>query len=165
MFREVFLMSLLRRLTVVAATAALCAGSSAGAVVLQSELPAQFRGDWVPQTADCAGPVRFRVAEKTLTLVNGKDAQTWNNVALPTSYFGPDYRGISVVAIPDFDNSQPFLVYFNADEKKGVTKVEIYVEMKGNTNPEVARIQAAAKRLATRFPLNNMPLRKCPASR
>ena len=136
-----------------------CAAVSLAA---QGPVPAQFRGDWVPQSAACTSALRFRVAESTLTLVNGADSQTWGNVALPASFFGPEYKGISQVALPDFDGAQPFTVYFNDSEKKGVTRVEIYVEMKGVTNPQTLKLQAAAKRLATRFPLNNMPLKKCP---
>lgn len=132
------------------------------AIAGQPAIPAQFQGDWVPQAATCDGaPVRFRVATTTMTLINGKDSQTWGNVALPSGYFGPEYQGISVVALPDFDGSQPFTVYFNVDEKKGVTRVEIYTPMAGKLNPAVAKLQAAAKQLATRFPVNNVPLKKC----
>jgi hypothetical protein len=34
--------------------------------------------------------------------------------------------------------------------------------MRGPMNPQVAKIQAAAKKLATRFPLNDLLLKKCP---
>jgi hypothetical protein len=133
-----------------------------GQALAQTPIPAEFRGDWVPQKAECTSAVKLRVAEATLTLINGADTQSWGNVGVPTSFFGPDYQGISAVALPDFDGSQPFTVYFNADEKKGVTKVNIYTEMKGPMNPAVAKIQAAAKTLATRFPINDLPLKKCP---
>lgn len=143
------------------AAAVLFAGAS---LVARDTIPSEFRGDWVPQKAECASAVKLRVEEATLTLVNGADSQSWGNVGVPTSFFGPDYQGISAVALPDFDASQPFTVYFNADEKKGVTKVSIYSEMKGPMNPQVAKIQAAAKKLASRFPLNDLPLKKCPGS-
>ena len=52
-------------------------------------------------------------------------------------------------------------MFFNADEKKGVTGVSIYTEMSGPMNPQLAAIQAAAKNLAARFPLSDVPLRKC----
>jgi hypothetical protein len=133
----------------------------------QAVIPTEFRGDWVPQAASCQSAVRRRVAPDTLTLVNGADTQMWGNVGVPTAFFGPNYSGIVVVALPDFDGSQPFTVYFNADEKKGVTKVNIYNEVKGPMNAQLAAIQAAAKRLAARFPLNDLPLKKCstPAKR
>ena len=135
----------------------------AGPGVPQSTVPAQFHGDWVPQKATCeAAPARLRVAAGNLTLINGKDTQTYGGLGVPTSYFGPDYRGISVVAIADFEGAQPFTVYFNHEEKKGVTRVEIYVPMPGPANPQVAKIQSAAKALAARFPVNNVPLKQCP---
>jgi hypothetical protein len=143
------------------AASVLFAGAS---LVARDTIPSEFRGDWVPQKAECTSAVKLRVAEETLTLMNGADSQSWGNVGVPTSFFGPDYQGISAVALPDFDASQPFTVYFNVDEKKGVTKVSIYSEMKGPMNPQVAKIQAAAKKLASRFPLNDLPLKKCPGS-
>jgi hypothetical protein len=133
-------------------------------LLAQASIPAEFRGDWVPEAAACGSALKLRVAEATLTLANGADSQSWGNVGVPTSFFGPDYAGISVVALPDFDGSQPFTVYFNADERKGVTKVNIYTETPGPVNPQLARIQAAAKKLTTRFPLNDVPLKRCPAS-
>jgi len=137
----------------------------AAQVLAQSSIPAGFHGDWVPATGGCDAQVRLRVAEGTLTLVNAQDSQSWGNVAVPATYWGPDYTGISVVALPDFDASQPFTVYFNADEKKGVTKVNIYNEMGGRLSPQLAAIQAAAKKLAARFPLNDVPLKNCAEGR
>jgi hypothetical protein len=132
-------------------------------LMAQTSIPAEFRGDWVPQTANCNSPLKLAVTETTLSLVNGTDTQSWGNVGLPTTFFGPDYNGISVVALPDFDGSQPFTVYFNADEKKNVTKVSIYTEAPVLKNPELAKMQAAAKHLANRFPLNDAPLKRCNA--
>jgi hypothetical protein len=131
---------------------------------LADAIPAEFRGEWVAASGDCKAAERLQVGDATLTLINGKDSQTYGNVGLPTSFFGPDYTGISVVAMPDVDSgNSPFTVYFNDDEKKGVTRVEIYVEMKGPQNAQVKAIQDAAKKLAGRFPaLNQTPLKKCP---
>ncbi len=67
------------------------------------------------------------------------------------------------VAMPEIDSgNSPFTVYFNADEKRGVTRVEIYQEIKGPQNSQVKAIQAANKKLAARFPeLNLKPLKHC----
>ena len=132
-------------------------GTSASA----QAIPAAFQGDWVPANASCRSPLRFRATASRLTLINGTDTQSWGNLGLPPSFFGPDYKGISVVALPDYDGEQPFIVYFNAEEKKNVTKVSIYNELKGPMNAQVAAIQGAAKRLARRFPLSDVPLKKC----
>ena len=42
--------------------------------------------------------------------------------------------------------AQPFTVYFNADEKKGVTKAEIYPEPKGRMNPRRASFMVGSHR-------------------
>ena len=125
-------------------------------------IPAEFQGDWVPASATCDSPSRFIVTETRMNLVNGADAQSYGDIAIARTFFGPDYQGISVVCMPEFNSGNPpFTVYFNADEKKGTTRVEIYQEIKGPGNPQVDAIQAAAKELAERFSLNQMPLKKC----
>ena len=146
------------------AAAALVVAAGA-ALAAQATIPLEFHGDWVPTGRGCQSPVKLRVAAATLTLVNGTDSQTWGNVGVPASFFGHDYEGISVVALPDFDATQPFTVYFNAEERKGVTKVSIYTEMRGPMNPQLAKLQADAKKLASRFPLNDAPLERCPAAK
>jgi len=130
--------------------------------VAGDKVPAEFQGDWVPATATCQSPARFRVAEERMTLINGKDSVSYGDIDIATGFFGPDYQGISVVALPDNETGNaPFTVYFNADEKKGVTQLDIYQEMKGPQNAQIKAIQAAAKKLSERFPLNRIPLKKC----
>jgi len=99
-----------------------------------------------------------------MTLINGKDSQTYDDLGVTYSYFGPEYQGPSFVSIPHFNSDQPFTVYFNADDQKGVTKLAIYEKIEGNQNPQTAALQEAAKKLSERFPLNLMPLKKCAAS-
>jgi hypothetical protein len=128
---------------------------------------ADFLGDWVPASADCAGSkLRLRVGETQMTLMNGKDEAAFGNVAWPTTYFGPDYQGISAVAIPDGDSgNQLFSVYFNADEKKGVTKL-VFEEGVERPEPQFApynEIFRKAKALKARFPLTD-ELKRCAAS-
>jgi len=130
----------------------------------QDKVPAEFQGDWVAATATCDAPVRFRVAETRMTLINGKDSASYGDIGITYSYFGPDYQGISFVGMPELNSgNSPFTVYFNADEKKGVLKLDIYQEMKGPLNAQLRALQDAAKKLAARFPLNRVPLKKCPA--
>jgi hypothetical protein len=144
------------------AGAVLLLGTSAGWA--QEPIPAEFRGEWVAATAKCDAKVRFRVAESQMTLVNGKDSASYGDIAIAHSFFGPDYQGISLAAFPEINSGNPpFTVFFNADEKKGVTKLDIYQEIKGPVSAQVKSIQAAAKKLAQRFPLNSIPLKKCPA--
>ena len=128
----------------------------------QDKVPVEFQGDWVPATATCESPARFRVTETQMTLMNGEDTETYGDLGVTYSYFGPDYEGISVVSIPEFNSTQPFTVFFNADEQKDVTRLDIYQKIEGPPNPQLDAIQAAAKKLSERFPLNRIPLKKCP---
>lgn len=133
------------------------------AVAASGPMPGEFLGDWVPATASCDAKARLRVEPTRMTLVHGDDQESWGDLETALSFFGPDYQGISTVVMPDFESGDPpFTVYFNADEKKGVTKVEIYVPMPANGNAQVAAIQAKHEKLAKRFPgLNMAPLKKC----
>jgi hypothetical protein len=137
--------------------------AAAGYASAQDKVPAEFQGDWVPATGACTSQVRFRVAESSMTLINGKDTATYGNLGTTATYFGNEYNGISVVFLPELNGGDPpFTVFFNADEKKGVTKVDIYTEMPGPMNAPGRALQAAAKKLATRVPVNKIPLKKCP---
>jgi hypothetical protein len=129
-------------------------------------VPAEFIGDWVPAKGTCDSTVRFRAEGNRFTLINGKDSQSYGNLFMSASYFGPDYSGISKVVVPDSDtNDPPFMVFFNADEKKGVTKLDIYTEGPVSPHAALAAQQLAHKKLAQRFsPLNNNPLKKCVGS-
>jgi hypothetical protein len=137
--------------------------AAAGYAGAQDKVPAEFQGDWVPATGACTSQVRFRVTESSMTLINGKDTATYGNLGTTATYFGNEYNGISVVFLPELNGGDPpFTVFFNADEKKGVTKVDIYTEMPGPMNAPGRALQAAAKKLATRFPVNKIALKKCP---
>lgn len=137
------------------------------AAAASAPMPDEAIGDWVPATASCDATTRLRVEAQRMTLINGADRQSWGDLETALTFFGPEYQGISTVVMPDFASGDPpFTVYFNADEKPGVTKVEIYVPMQGNTNPQVAAIQAKHEKLAKRFPgLNMTALKKCAAAK
>lgn len=127
-------------------------------------VPAEFHGEWASKAEGCGAKAKLRVAGDALTLVNGTDSATYGDVAIAHSYFGPEYTGVSVVAIPELNSGKsPFRVFFNADEERGVTKAHIYQEMKGVTVPAVIAIQERAKKLAERFPVNFVALEKCPS--
>jgi len=131
-----------------------------------AQIPGEFHGTWVPATAACDSATKLEVAVDKLTLVNGADKESFGDIGIPASFFGPEYSGISVVAVPGINGpTQPFTLFFNADEKKGETRIDIYQDM-GDTsgNPQLDAVQTAAKKLADRFPaLNRTTLKKCPA--
>lgn len=132
----------------------------------QDQLPLEFQGEWVPASGGCLSPARFHVAQNTVTLMNGQDRAEYRDVAIAYSFFGRDYEGISVVAIPEISSGNaPFTIFFNEGEVKGRTVLDIYYEIKGSTNPQVEAIQAASRKLAQRFPLNAVALKKCPVGK
>jgi hypothetical protein len=125
-----------------AALAVVLTTSRAGAQT--DAVPSDQVGVWVPAKADCNSSLRLELAPKKSTLVNGTDRVTHGNVGLTYSHFGNSYQGISFVMMPDWDKTQPYVVTFNASEKKGRTQVSFN--------------DAALKK---RFPLENVPLKKC----
>jgi hypothetical protein len=64
--------------------------------------------------------------------------------------------------MPDSNsNDPPFMALFNHDEKKGVALLDIYTPGPVSPHAVLAAMQMAHKKLAQRFPLNQMPLKKC----
>ena len=136
-------------------------------VLLAAEppVPVEFRGEWAAP-GRCGSGVRMRVTDIQLILINGTDSAAYGDIAWPTTFFGPDYDGISRVAIPEFGSMEsPFTVFFNADEKRGDAKVDIgpLNELPGNATYN--RLTAANRALAARFPFGTTILRKCQAAR
>lgn len=125
------------------------------------EIPTPFRGDWAAGTTGCQVGPKLHVEREKLTLINGRDTASYGDIGIAYSFFGPDYRGMQVAVMPEVSSDYPFMVTFNFQEKRGVTSVAIYQEIKGNTLPAVAAIQARAKALAKRFPLDGLELTKC----
>ena len=118
----------------------------AGAASAQDPVPDDQAGTWVPAKGGCDSPLRLILLGSQATLVNGEDRVSHGNLGVTHSYFGQSYQGISYVLMPDYDNSQPYIVYFNANEKKGQTTLDI--------------TDASLKK---RFPLEKMVLKRCPA--
>ena len=142
---------------------------SAAAQGAFAQVPAEYRGDWVAASAACTAPVRVRVEATTITLMNGADKQTLGGLEMAgPGFFPPDYMGIQAVAITEFSGNQPLSATFNHSEKKGVAIVEF--AMAGPDRPGAAAANAMnvyfrKLNLAKRFPLHQVPLKKCPAAR
>jgi len=115
------------------------------AVAAQTDaVPADQLGLWVPAKSDCKSQLKLELAPKQMTLTNGKDKVSHGNVGLSYSYFGNSYQGITFAAMPDWDKTQPYVVLLNAEEKKGRAKISFN--------------DAGLKK---RFPLENVPLKRC----
>lgn len=126
--------------------------------------PPELQGTWVPAKAACTSPAKVVVGADKLTLVSGTDSQALGEVELAgPGYFGPSYSGIMAVLITEFSGQQPLTATFNVGEKKGVAQVEFAPPMPGKSNPQMAAYNARinALKLAQRFPLDKVPLKKC----
>jgi hypothetical protein len=145
-------------------TTALLLTTAAGAA---AQVPPEHQGEWVAASAACTAPARVRVEAARLVLMNGADMESFGGIEMVgPSYFGPNYNGIQAVLITEFEGAQPVTATFNLDEKKGVAQLELGVPTPAHPANKVAA--AANARLAklslrTRFPLQNVPLKRCPA--
>jgi hypothetical protein len=131
-----------------------------------AQVPVEFQGDWVAAQSACDAPVRFRVEAAKLTLLNGADSQSFGDVEMAgPAYWGPDYKGgIEAVAFAEFSGDQPVIATFNASGKKGVAQLEFGQPTPG-PGPALAALNARYQKLnlVKRFPINKVPLKKCPA--
>ena len=131
---------------------------------VSAQVPAEFTGEWVSAAAACTSPVRVRVEAARITLVNGADSEGFGGVEMAgPSFFGPDYRGISAVAIAELDKDAPVQMTFNYNEKKGVGWAELASPIAGNVNAIGKALNARLSKLnlVKRFPLHHVPLKKC----
>jgi len=134
-----------------------------------AQVPSEFQGDWVPAAATCDSPARARIEAARLTLLNAADTESFAGIEMAgPSYFGPDYRGIQAVLITEFEGAQPVTATFNLDEKKGVTQLDLGVPTPAHPANKVAaasNARLAKLNLRKRFPLQGLPLKKCPRAR
>ena len=146
---------------------ALLAGTDTASA--QGPVPAEFQGDWVAASAACTAPARVRVAAASITLVNGADKETLGAVEVAgPGFFPPDYNGIQKVAISELSGDQPLSITFNYQEKRGVALAEAAIP--GPDRPGAAALNTLNAKLrklnlAKRFPLHQVPLKKCPAAK
>ena len=141
-----------------------CAAGIAAAAPARADVPAAFQGIWVPAKAACGSPLRMVVGADRLTFEHGSDRQDLRGIQMAgPGYFPPDYRGIAAVLITEFDGHQPVTVTFNPGEKKGTALAEFAPLLSGKSTPQMAAYNARIKslRLATRFTLDKVPLKKC----
>jgi hypothetical protein len=128
-------------------------------------IPTEFHGEWAAK-GDCRASLRLRVEAERITLVNGSDAASYDDIGWPTTFFGPDYDGISRVAIPELESmDSPFTLFFNWEEHRGVARVDIFQSADIPGNVRYNQIMAAARQLSARFPFGGVDLRKCQARR
>lgn len=135
----------------------------------QERVPAEFQGDWVAASAACTAPARVRIAATSITLVNAADTESLGAVEMVgPGFFAPGYDGIMKVAISELGGDQPVSVTFNYQEKRGVALAEMAPpgpDARGNTALNALNARLRKLNLAKRFPLHQVPLKKCPAAK
>ena len=92
------------------------------------EVPTEFLGDWVPQSATCQSPLKFQVEAKRVLLINGSQSKIFGNIDVCyTCEGGAQYSGNVVWLLPEFGrkSNSSFTANFNAEEKLGVVKLAI----------------------------------------
>ena len=130
----------------------------ARAVAAHAEaVPAEYRGDWVPTTANCASPLRLRMTAAEAVLINGQDQAAYGHIGWPSGYFGEAYSGITVVGIPELDGGNaPFTIFFNAGGEEGRRQARDTAgpggrrQRQGAVQPDRARRAAAQPALPAR---------------
>lgn len=110
-------------------------------------VPDEFIGDWTPMKSACKSATILRVELESVSLLSKADQLSFGDLDICYSCEGGvRYSGEVVWLSPDFNKSGtvPFIIRFNANEKKGVTRIEFL-------DPELKK----------RFPIENVALRKC----
>jgi hypothetical protein len=108
------------------------------------------------------------VGADRLTLVSGTDSEAFGGIEMAgPGYFPPDYRGIMAVLLTEFSGDQPVTATFNVAEKKGAAQVFFAPVVPGSITAEGKAYNAHVSKLklAERFPLDKLPLKKCAGSR
>lgn len=138
------------------------------AMAQSGPVPAEWQGTWVPVKAACDSAVRMVITADRLSFVNGNDKQAIGGIEMAgPGYWGPDYRGIEAVLITEFDGQQPVTAVFNAGEKKGIAQVSfapVQPGAGGNALLSAYNKRITELNLAKRFPLHEVPLKKCAAA-
>lgn len=106
--------------------------------------PKELLGYWVPKTSACKSPLGLHVEPTAVSFRNGATSRKLPTQTCFSCEGGVRYSGIVVWVSPMATGEAPFFVYFNAGERRGVTRVEI-------TSPE----------LQSEFPINNVELKRC----
>jgi len=144
--------------------AVICVAMAPSVAAQLKAIPALFHGKWVPAKAACESGVGVTVSADRITLFNGRDSEALGGIEMAgPGWFPPGYSGIQVVALTEFSGQQPLTATFNAGEKKGAATVEFAPVLQGKGSAQFNAYNARVSKLnlAKRFPLNNVPLKKC----
>ena len=107
-------------------------------------LAKEFKGYWVPTQGMCNSALGVQVSDSKIIFKNGNLIKSYeSDEPCYSCAGGANYAGIIVQLMPKNSNDD-FMIYFNAEERKGVAIVDIY-------SPDLLR----------QFPLKSVKLKKC----
>ena len=126
---------------------ALAALACSAALAMTGDSVAEpFRGSWVPAKANCDSPLRLVIDAKAVTFVNGAQRAEFKKLEQCFSCMGRDVQNMTLLSTEAMGDS-PFMITLDRTKK---AKPGVSVDL-GND-----------KKLAARFPLGNVALKKCP---
>jgi len=105
-----------------------------------------FRGSWVPAKASCESPLRLVVDAQAVAFVNGTQRAEFRKLEQCFSCMGRDVQDMTLLSTEAMGDS-PFTITLDG-RKKG--------------KPALSADLGNDKKLAARFPLHNVALKKCP---
>lgn len=119
---------------------------SAALAMTGDSVAVPFRGDWVPAKATCESPLKLVVDANVVTFVNGAQRAEFRKLEQCFSCMGQGVQNMTLLSTEAMGDS-PFMITLDGTKK---ARPALSVDL-GND-----------KKLATRFPLNNVAMKKCP---
>jgi hypothetical protein len=120
---------------------------AAGAVAMTGDSVAEpFRGSWVPAKTTCDSPLKLVIGPQSVAFVNGAQRAEFRKLEQCFSCMGRDVQDMTLLSTDAMGDS-PFMLTLDGRKK---ARPAIGVDL-GND-----------KKLAARFPLHNVALKKCP---
>ena len=105
-----------------------------------------FRGSWVPAKATCESPLRLVIDANLVTFVNGTQRAEFRKLEQCFSCMGRDVSDMTLLSTDAMGDS-PFMITLDGRKK---------------SKPAVSADLSNDKKMAARFPLGNVTLKKCP---
>jgi hypothetical protein len=105
-----------------------------------------FRGSWVPAKANCDSPLKVVIDARAVTFVNAAQRAEFRKLEQCFSCMGRDVQEVTLLTTDAMGDS-PFAITMDG-RKKG--------------KPTLSADLGNDKKLAARFPLTNVALKKCP---
>lgn len=126
---------------------AVAALACASAIAMTGDSVAEpFRGSWVPAKASCGSPLRLVIEANAVTFVNAEQRAEFRKLDQCFSCMGRDVTDMTLLSTEAMGDS-PFMITLDGRRK---ARPAIGVDL-GND-----------RKLAARFPLHNVALKKCP---